>query len=99
MQLNFCFPWSRCNAMMFRITFALLFLLLGACDSQTTSVSLSAEPGSKPVVLTSNYPLYFFASEIAGDAVDIRMPDIDGDPAMWVPGPSSPCGWIRLKST
>ena len=40
------------------------------------------------MVLATNYPLYFFASEIAGDAVDVRMPDIDGDPAMWVPGPA-----------
>jgi len=32
-------------------------------------------------VLAMNYPLYFFASEIAGTAVDVRMPDIDGDPA------------------
>ena len=88
MLLNFYFPWSRYRAMMVRITFVLLFFLLGACDPQTTDVSLSAGPGSKPVVLTTNYPLYFFASEIAGDAVDIRMPDIDGDPAMWVPGPS-----------
>ena len=86
MQLNFCFPWSHCKAMMARITFVLLFLLLAACDPQTTSVSSPAGPGSKPVVLTTNYPLYFFASEIAGDTVDIRIPEFDGDPAMWVPG-------------
>jgi zinc transport system substrate-binding protein len=36
-------------------------------------------------VLASNYPLYFFASKIAGDAVEVRMPQIDGDPAVWVP--------------
>jgi zinc transport system substrate-binding protein len=71
-----------------RMGFVLLVLLLGACDPQTTNDSSPAGPGSKPVVLTTNYPLYFFASEIAGDAVDIRIPEFDGDPAMWVPGPS-----------
>lgn len=32
-------------------------------------------------VLAMNDPLYFFASEISGTAVDVRMPDINGDPA------------------
>ena len=73
---------------MVRITFILLCLLLNACEQQTTSVSKTEGLVKIPVVLATNYPLYFFASEIAGDAVDIRMPDIDGDPAMWVPGSS-----------
>ena len=46
------------------------------------------DQASKPQVLTSNYPLYYFASEIAGDVVNVQMPDIDGDPAMWVPDAS-----------
>ena len=42
--------------------------------------------GPEPlVVYASNYPLQFFAQEIAGDALDVRLPDIDGDPAYWVP--------------
>ena len=38
-----------------------------------------------PLVYASNYPLYFFASEIAGDAVEVRLPEIKGDPAYWAP--------------
>jgi len=37
------------------------------------------------LVVTSNYPLYFFTREIAGGSVDLRLPAIDGDPAAWVP--------------
>jgi len=40
---------------------------------------------SKPVVITSNYPLYFFTQEIAGDSFEVRFPTIVGDPAMWAP--------------
>ena len=64
----------------------LLLILLGACEEQVTDGTGQDDHLSKPVVLTSNYPLYYFASEIAGDVVNVQMPDIDGDPAMWVPG-------------
>jgi zinc transport system substrate-binding protein len=39
----------------------------------------------KPVVIASNYPLYFFTQQVAGTAVDVRIPDIEGDPASWLP--------------
>jgi len=73
---------------MIRTVLLLLLVLLSACDETVTGGSEANDPAGKPLVLATNYPLYFFASEIAGDAVDVRMPDIDGDPAMWVPGPS-----------
>lgn len=63
-------------------------ILLCACEEQLTGDSGLDDHAEKPRVLTSNYPLYYFASEIAGDIVDVQMPDIDGDPAMWVPGAS-----------
>jgi len=63
-------------------------LLLSACKEQVNVTSGAAKDFGKPLVLASNYPLYFFASQIAGDAVEIRMPEMDGDPAMW--WPSSP---------
>jgi len=75
--------------MVTKILVLLSFLiLLGACEEQLTSGPVQGDHASKPQVLTSNYPLYYFASEIAGDVVDVQMPDIDGDPAMWVPGAS-----------
>jgi zinc transport system substrate-binding protein len=63
-------------------------ILLGACEEQVPGGPVQGDHAAKPRVLTSNYPLYYFASEIAGDVVDVQMPDIDGDPAMWVPGAS-----------
>ena len=74
--------------MMIRITLVLLLIFLSACDEQITGESEADDGAGKPLVLVTNFPLYFFASEIAGDAVGVRMPNIDGDPAMWVPGPS-----------
>jgi len=65
-----------------------LLILLGACEEQVPGGPVQGDHASKPQVLTSNYPLYYFASEIAGDVVHVQMPDIDGDPAMWVPGAS-----------
>ena len=44
-----------------------------------------AHAGQKPVVYASNYPLYFFASEIAGHEIDVRLPEMQGDPAYWAP--------------
>lgn len=85
MRLNSCFLWLPCRSMSLRILLCVSLLLLSACKEQINVTSGTATEAGKPVVLTSNYPLYFFASQIAGDAVDIRMPDIDGDPAMWVP--------------
>ena len=71
-----------------RIVLVLVLVFLSACDEPVSGVSESAEINRKATVLATNYPLYFFASEIAGDLVDVQMPDIDGDPAMWIPGPS-----------
>jgi len=71
-----------------RLAILLFLILLGACEEQVTDGSRLEEQASKPQVLTSNYPLFYFASEIAGDVVNVQMPDIDGDPAMWVPGAS-----------
>lgn len=82
--------------MMIRITLVLLLIFLSACDEQITSGSEADDGAGKSLVLATNYPLYFFASEIAGDVVDVRMPDIDGDPAMWVPGPSD---FSQLQAT
>jgi zinc transport system substrate-binding protein len=63
----------------------LLTLILMACTEQAPVETGTTETVDKPVVVTSNYPLYFFASEIAGDAVDVQFPEIDGDPAFWAP--------------
>jgi len=73
-------------------------LLAAACggeDRPTISEDLSATESKNALVVTSNYPLYFFASRIAEGvdvAPEIVFPDIDGDPALWIPG----AGQIQL---
>jgi len=67
-------------------------LLAAACGGEDRS-TISEDPSSKKsknaLIVTSNYPLYFFASKIA-EGVDVApviiFPDIDGDPALWIPG-------------
>lgn len=44
-----------------------------------------AQAEEKPVVYASSYPLYYFAAEIAGGDVEVRLPEIKGDPAYWAP--------------
>ena len=65
------------------ILFAIVALLV-ACTEKEPVGPESTSP-DKPVVMTSNYPLYFFAREIAGETVDVIFPTIAGDPAMWAP--------------
>jgi zinc transport system substrate-binding protein len=71
--------------MSLRTLLCVFLLLLSACKEQANVTAESVKNSGKPVVFASNYPLYFFASRIAHDAVEIRMPDMVGDPAMWVP--------------
>lgn len=59
-------------------------LIFSAVLSLTLPGHLLAE-NTSPVVFASNYPLQFFAQAIAGEALEVRLPDIEGDPAYWVP--------------
>ncbi len=68
-----------------RILLSILFITLAACGERDAAGPNVADEAGKPIVIAANYPLFFFAGEIADDAVDVRMPDIEGDPAMWSP--------------
>jgi zinc transport system substrate-binding protein len=66
-------------------------LFVAACDigeRPADSKAADAVKSQNALVVVSNYPLYFFASRIA-DGVDsapeIVFPDIEGDPASWIP--------------
>jgi zinc transport system substrate-binding protein len=61
----------------------LLFALLSLSGALGLPGLASAD--DRPVVFASNYPLYFFAREIADGRVEVLMPDIEGDPAYWAP--------------
>jgi zinc transport system substrate-binding protein len=73
-------------------------LLAAACageDRPKSSEDPSATESKNALVVTSNYPLFFFASRITEGvdvAPEIVFPDIEGDPALWIPG----AGQIQL---
>lgn len=73
-------------------------LLITACGGEnrpTISENSSDAESKKALVVTSNYPLYFFASRIADGvegAPDIVFPEVEGDPSSWVPS----AGQIQL---
>lgn len=70
-----------------RIATILITLVLAACSGETGPANGAGLPGDRrPIVVTGNYPLYYFAREIAGDAAEVVLPEIDGDPANWKPG-------------
>ncbi len=66
------------------ILIAIAMLLVACTDKESASLDSTSTQG-KPVVIASNYPLYFFASEIAGESIEVVFPTIEGDPAMWAP--------------
>lgn len=67
-----------------KILLIALFLLAACMDKEAAGPAQEAGV-NKPLAIASNYPLYVFAQEIAGDAVEVRFPDIAGDPATWSP--------------
>jgi len=71
------------------VSVVVLVAACGDADRQATTADAAAEKPKSALVVTSNYPLYFFASRITEGidvAPEIVFPDIDGDPAFWTPG-------------
>ena len=65
------------------VLLAIVVLLMACTDKEPVGPDSTSR--NRPVVLTSNYPLYFFAKEIAGETIEVIFPTITGDPAMWAP--------------
>jgi zinc transport system substrate-binding protein len=70
----------------------LIVLLLTACGenehAQPDSNKAGTRAAERPLIFASNYPLFYFASQIAGvseDVPQIVFPEIEGDPAFWAP--------------
>ena len=71
------------------ISVVLLVAACGVDDKQASGENRPAAEPKKALVVTSNYPLYFFASRIAEGvdvAPEIVFPEIEGDPTFWTPG-------------
>jgi zinc transport system substrate-binding protein len=67
---------------MFR-RFSFTLLLMAAVLLSNTS---HAESGPKPTVYVVNYPLQYFAEQLAGDAINVVFPvPPNEDPAFWTP--------------
>jgi len=65
----------------------LLSLLLAACGGESAPDPATADAAkTRPLIIASNFPLYFFAREIAGDSAEVIFPSMEGDPANWKPG-------------
>lgn len=66
------------------LTLLIIVLLSASCKtSQSPDEAIKAE---KPVVVTVNYPLYYFAQRIGGNLIQLEYPIPDGvDPAYWIP--------------
>ena len=77
-------------ALYFRYSSLILALtLIGCSDMETTS----APEKERLTVYTVNYPLAYFAQRIAGKAVEVVFPKMDGDPAFWEPRPEDLAGF------
>jgi len=60
------------------------FALLISCAKEEQKSEL--QTNNKPVVVTVNYPLYYFAQRIGGEHIDLVYPiPGDVDPAYWTP--------------
>ncbi len=62
-----------------------VLLLAAGCGDNTSNESSGTHIDGKPVVYTTNYPLFYFAQRIAGSVAAVQFPEIDGDPAFWQP--------------
>lgn len=62
-------------------------ILIGCMIFGCSKPDEKIETTKKPVVYAVNYPLAYFAERIAGDAVEVVFPEMEGDPAFWNPSP------------
>jgi hypothetical protein len=64
-------------------------IAVSGCDPESAeSAGRAPQYGTPITVITSNYPLYYFAGQITSGMhgeVEIILPEMEGDPANWQP--------------
>jgi zinc transport system substrate-binding protein len=74
------------RSLLVAILFGLAFMGCRNAEKQDASEALTQESTSVPVVYVSNYPLYYFASRIGGENIDLHFPSTGlADPSGWNP--------------
>lgn len=71
----------------------LLLAAVAVCVSACSKSDVEAVAEQAPRVATVNYPLAWFAEQIAGDAVAVVFPEMEGDPAFWKPSAEDVSGY------
>src|SRR5688500_10032420 len=65
-----------------------LLLVLGACRNQAETSTI--KPTGRPTIVTVNYPLAYFAEQLAGKDAVVKFPaPPDEDPDYWQPDEES----------
>ncbi|THD65693.1 zinc ABC transporter substrate-binding protein [Robertkochia marina] len=78
------------NTFLFLLAFT---LIISACKQEPKKEETAAVKEVKPVVYTSNYPVYFFTKNIGGEAIEVHFPAGDlSDPSTWSPVPDTIAG-------
>jgi zinc transport system substrate-binding protein len=67
------------------VIIAIIAIFSFGCSSENNKEKRGPNESDKPLVCIVNYPLYFFATEIGGEFIDVFMPSTKGDPASWNP--------------
>ncbi len=62
------------------LVFIAILFLAGCSENKNASTHKQT-----PEIYTVNYPLAFFAEQIAGDQANVVFPEMEGDPAFWQP--------------
>lgn len=69
------------------ILLAAILLLFQGCSGKREEKHVSRTETGLPLVIASNYPLYYFAERMAGKYVTLDFPAAGiKDPALWTPG-------------
>lgn len=75
-------------------TLSFFSLMLGLTFIGCSERETAARPeAARLTVQAVNYPLAYFAERLGGEAIEVVLPEIEGDPAFWKPGAEDLAGF------